>query len=166
MEQPVTKSRDLSLIDFYSVLQQEFISYYVRSKIYPKPFSEKYKNYCICKRDKIEKISEKNNLPSIFNSNSTKERCIREFFAEYGLPNFEYRDEKSKSIMGRWDSIYFFREGVKVRIKLDSEYLDLPVIKNMFSDNSVTVKVKGELEQFNYSYVSRILTDSLVDWDI
>lgn len=160
----VTKSRDLSLTDFYSILQQEFISYFVRSKIYPPEYAKKYENYCICKREKIEKIGVKNGLPSIFNSTSIRNQYIDRFFNAYGLPNFEYRDENSIRIMGKWDKIYWFSDGTSIKIRDDGGMHLSIVKKNLFNTHAVVAEVNGELRQFRYEFISRIISDSLINF--
>ncbi len=157
----VTKSRDLSLTDFYSILQKEFISYYIRSKTYPPEYAKKYENYCICKKEKIEKIGQKNSLPSIFNSQTTKDRFLDQFFNAYGLPNFEYRDDNSHRIMGRWDSVYWFGEGTSVKVRVDGDMVTAVVIKNLFTLGAVVVEIDGVTKQFNYDYVTRLITDKI-----
>jgi hypothetical protein len=164
MEELVTKSRNLSLTDFYSILQQEYISYYVRSKTYPSEYAKKYAEYCACKKDKIEKIGIKNQLPSIFNSESIKGRYIDKFFNEYGLPNFEYRDENSVRIMGKWDAVYWFSEGTSIKIRVDGEMVPTIVIKNLFNSSTIIAEVNGEVRQFSYGYVSRLISDNIINF--
>jgi len=160
----VTKSRDLSLTDFYSILQREYISYFIRSQIYPPEYAKKYTNYCICKKDKIEKIGIKNCLPSIFNMCTLKERYVDSFFNEYGLPNFEYRDENSVKIMGRYDKEYFFSEGTSIKVKTDKGVEITVVLKNLFNINKVITEINGETRQYNYEFISRIISESLINF--
>lgn len=164
MTETTVKSRDLSLTDFYSILQQEYISYYIRSKIYPAEYADKYKNYCICKKEKIEKISQKNSLPSIFNSKSIKDRFLAEFFTEYGVPNFQYRDENSVRIMGKYDKIYYFKEGVSIKIRDNGDMFTTVVVKNIASQNSIVATLNGVTRQFGYEYISRLISDNLTDF--
>jgi len=161
MEPSVIKSRDLSLTDFYSVLQQEFISYYVRSKIYPPEYAKKYDNYCICKRDKIEKIGVKNCLPSIFNMESLKSKYVDSFLNAYGMPNFEYRDENSRRIMGKYDKDYWFSAGTSIKIKTDKSIVTSLVLRNLSLINKVEVKVEGDIRKFDYAFISRLISDGL-----
>jgi hypothetical protein len=161
---PIVKSRDLSLVDFYSILQREYISYFVRSKIYPKEYAKKYENYCICKKDKIDKIGIKNCLPSIFNMVSLREKYFDDFFNDYGLPNFEYRDEISIKIMGRYDKEYFFSEGTSIKIKTDKEIVLSTVIKNLSNTHKVIAEAHGEVKPFGYEFISRIISDNLINF--
>lgn len=163
MDVDTNKSRDLSLADYYEILQKEYISYHIRAKVYPEEYANKYRKYCVCKREKIEKISNKNGLPSIFNLMSLRQRFFDEFFNLYGLPNFEYRDEKSRHIMGRWDKEYWFGTGVSIKVKTEDEILVVTVHHNITYFNRVVVNLGGELEQFDYRFITRIITDNMTD---
>lgn len=164
MTELVTKSRNLSLTDFYSILQLEYISYFIRSKIYPQEYAQKYVDYCVCKKEKIEKIGTKNDLPSIFNSTNIKEKYLDKFFSVYGLPNFEYRDDNSLRIMGHWDTVYWFTEGTSVKIRVDGNMILTTVERNLVNSNSVVVIIEGEHKTFRYEYVSRIISDNLTNF--
>jgi len=164
MNETTTKSRDLSLTDFYSILQQEYISYFIRTKIYPPEYAKKYETYCVCKKEKIEKIGMKNGLPSIFNSTSIRDRYLEKFFNAYGLPNFEYRDEASIRIMGKWDAVYWFGEGTSIKVRINGEMILTTVIKNLFNQEMVVADVNGETQPLNYAYIARIVSDNLTDF--
>jgi hypothetical protein len=163
MEQ-VVKSRNLSLADFYSILQREYIAYYVRSKIYPSEYAKKYEAYCVSKKEKIEKIGIKNGLPSIFNMQSLKDMYIDAFFNAFGLPNFEYRDDMSRKIMGKWDKEYWFGSGTTIKIKTDKDTTITTVIKNLSPSNRVIAEVNGDTKPFDYAFITRIITDSLINF--
>ncbi len=160
----VTKSRHLPLSDFYSILQLEYISYFVRSKIYPPEYAAKYSRYCDCKREKIDKIGDKNELPSIFNGEAVKNRYVDVFLNAYGLPNFEYRDENSVRIMGKWDRTYWFREGTRIKVRSDSELVHTVIVKNLVNIESVIVNINRKPEQFGYDFITRIISDKLLDF--
>jgi len=164
MTSQVTKSRNLPLTEYYSILQMEYISYYVRSVIYPGKYSEKYKQYCVLKKEKIDKIGSKNNLPSIFNNTSVRESYINKFFNPYGLPNFEYRDEESIRMMGRWDKNYWFSEGTSIQIRDNGGMVCTKIIKNLGNDNCVVAEINGFTRRFSYEFISRILTDKLINF--
>lgn len=161
---PVAKSRNLPLIEFYSILQQEYISYFVRSKIYPAEYAKKYVNYCACKKEKIEKIGTKNQLPSIFNVGSLRDQYIENFLSAYGLPNFEYRDDNSRRIMGKYDKEYWFGAGTSIKIKTAEGVIITIVTKNLSAVNKVVAEVNGEMKQFDYAYITRIISDGLINF--
>lgn len=152
-----TKSRNLQLSDFYSILQQEYICYMIRTKIYPAPYSDKYIEYCKFKKEKIDTISLRNCLPSIFKNEDTYNKYLNKIINQWGLPNFEYRDEKSKDIMGFWDKVYWFHAGTKVQIKVEDTYYTGEVVKNLTLDDKVFVKTEdGKLLTSYYICTSRL----------
>lgn len=159
-----TKSRNLPLGEFYSILQKEYISYYVRSKIYPEGYAEKYRGYCLLKYDKIMAISTNNSLPSIFTNAAYRNMYISDFINAYGLPNFEYRDDVSLKIMGRWDKMYWFGAGVSVQIKLDNFSGVSTVIKNFGLDLEAVVEFLGVTRRIPYSCLSRLVANNLFDF--
>jgi hypothetical protein len=161
---PITKSRNLPLVEFYAVLQREFISYFVRSQIYPPEYAAKYALYCICKREKIEKIGVKNALPSIFNASGLRDQYIENFLTAFGLPNFEYRDDNSRKIMGKYDKEYWFGSGVSIRVKTIDGVILTVVTKNLSTMNKVVADINGEMKQFDYAYITRIISDNLVNF--
>ncbi len=164
MGELVHKSRHLPLSEFYTKLQLEYISYFVRSMIYPGEYGERYKGYCLRKKEKIEKIGLKNALPSIFNSENIKNKYINNFFNPRGLPNFEYRDDKSRELMGHYDKVYWFSRGTTVRYEFSNEVGTSLVKFNHPKENRVTVKI-GVLDvDFGYTEISRIITESLINF--
>ena len=100
-------SRDLPLNELYTCLQLEYLSYFMRAKTYCKEFAENYRKVCLVKHEKIDKISSKNNLPSIFNDCHAKQRYLDKFLNEQGIPNFTYKDEEIREKMSCWDRHYF-----------------------------------------------------------
>lgn len=159
-----SKSRNLPISDFYTILQQEFISYFIRSKIYPEPYASKYAQYCERKKEKIEMIGLKNALPSIFTSNTIKEKYLGRFFNQYGMPNFEYRDEKSIQMMGYWDKVYYFSKGTTVRLEYGGEPTTVIVAENLPNEKKVILKMDPLKVPFSYSEVTRLITDSLINF--
>lgn len=158
------KSRDIPLSDFYTILQYEYISYYIRHKIYPQPYCEKYRKYCGFKKEKIEKISIKNSLPSIFTNKQIKEKYIKGFLNHKGLPNFEYRDDQSRSIMGFYDKVYWFSKGVSVRADFAGESSVVVILENVPKQDKVIVKMGILNVDLSYNEITRIISDSLIDF--
>ena len=151
------KSRELNLIDFYSILQKECISYLTRSIIYPDQYKKKYENFLVLKKEKVLKIGEKYSYPSIFDNQSIKTKFIEEFLPPFGLPNFEYRDDKSIQIMGYWDRVYWFGQGIEIRVKIDQEFISLPIIRNLTNISTVVVDYGGRTLQVRYECIRREL---------
>lgn len=84
------KSRNLSVAEYFLVIQREYLIADFRRKIY---FSKNDKNYyqrvMNGKREKIECIARRNNLDSIFNNVSKMEERRCELFDKSGKPKFQ-----------------------------------------------------------------------------
>lgn len=82
------KSRDISIGEYLNRLQIEYIIYELRSKIYPaSEDKEKFKQIMYFKKIKIEDISEKNDLDSIFTSTLVKKNLIDNLFKDKFVPD-------------------------------------------------------------------------------
>jgi len=147
------KSRSIPMMDYYEALQMEFLSYYIRYLTYDRvQDKEKYLDFCKKKKDSIEKISLRNNLPSLFNSEKFKEKYFNKFLNSTGLPNMSYRDKYQKVHIGYWDKKYFFKEGIIIFYR-DSEwevvenkckFMDVDSKEFIEYDDFVKVKKKGK----------------------
>lgn len=84
------KTRNLSVADYFLVIQKEYLIAEFRKKIY---FSKNDKNYyqrvMNGKREKIEMISKRNRLDNIFNNAAKMEEMRNELFDRLGKPKFE-----------------------------------------------------------------------------
>jgi len=154
------KSRDIPLADLYSCLQLEFISYFLRAKTYRRDFAASYRDVCEVKREKIEKISSRNKLPSIFNDEHAKQRYISKFFNESGIPNFTYKDDDIKGKMSCWDKFYYFQRGCSVRFKVNEDVLIGQITRND-KDNCIVsiIDENKETRELHYNNVSRIFSE-------
>lgn len=87
-------TRHLSVAEYFLQVQKEYLIADFRRKIY---FSPKDKNYwtrvCGYKKARITKISERNKLHSIFNSEEKLNELRRELFDSFGRPKFFMTDE-------------------------------------------------------------------------
>ena len=146
MTDNVHSSRDIPLSELYSHLQLEYISYFLRSKIYCRDFAENYRNVCGIKKEKIEKIATKNGLPSIFNDICCKERYLSKFFNQWGIPNFTYRDIEIEGKMGCWDRFYYFQRGCSVKFIVDDR-----VVLGYVTDNDKNTRIVSVLDDQNLS---------------
>lgn len=86
----VSKSRNLSVAEYFLVIQREYLIAEFRRKIY---FSKSDKSYyqrvMNGKREKIESISRRNNLDNIFTNASKMEERRSELFDSSGKPKFQ-----------------------------------------------------------------------------
>lgn len=84
------KTRNLSVAEYFLVIQKEYLIAEFRKKIY---FSKNDKNYyqrvMNGKREKIEMISKRNRLDNIFNNATKMEEMRNELFDRLGKPKFE-----------------------------------------------------------------------------
>ena len=84
------KTRNLSVAEYFLVIQKEYLIAEFRKKIY---FSKNDKNYyqrvMNGKREKIEIISKRNRLDNIFNNSAKMEEMRNELFDRLGKPKFE-----------------------------------------------------------------------------
>lgn len=161
------KSRNIPLSDLYSCLQLEFISYFLRAKTYCKDFAAGYGEICIAKKEKIDKISEKNHLPSIFNDDHVKQRYLDKFFNEYGVPNFTYKDDQIKSKMNCWDRHYFFQKGCSVKFLCNEELLIGQVVHNDKNTCIVTVLDENNVpHDLHYNNISRIFSEDFFSFNL
>ena len=84
------KTRNLSVAEYFLVIQKEYLIAEFRKKIY---FSKNDKNYyqrvMNGKREKIEMISKRNRLDNIFNNDAKTEEMRNELFDRLGKPKFE-----------------------------------------------------------------------------
>jgi hypothetical protein len=169
------KTRNQTLFQYLESLQTEYINAELRKKIYPivkdKRFYERTMKW---KRQKIEDIAQRNELPTIFTNSEEKSRIYEKTYTKYGLPNFLYRNESEIVEFRKWDVINYFAK--EAEVKLDEgegkvsvgTIVDNSDISAIFFDhtdvidynkNVVIVKVKGEAAQKPYliKHISRIL---------
>jgi hypothetical protein len=82
------KDRDISILEYFNVLQQEYLYFELKTKIYPSAKDKEYfRRVMHFKKSKIEDIAEKNSLDSIFISDEMMEEARSYFYNEHGVPN-------------------------------------------------------------------------------
>lgn len=115
-----TKSRHLSIFDFYKILQLECIASDLRSKFYPKIQDKEYwKKVYINKKTTVEDISSRNKvnnqpLPSIFTDDEILQTYRSEILGQGGYPKFIYKNSENEISQGYLDSQYYYSKGVDV----------------------------------------------------
>lgn len=88
-----TKTRNLSVAEYFLQLQKEYLTAEFRRKIYFNPKDKAYYQKVMgFKKEKIESIAKRNRLKSIFNDNVTLSEIQRELFTLDGKPKFEMTD--------------------------------------------------------------------------
>lgn len=158
------KSRHISVIVLYSRLQLEYLSYFLKYKITIAPYNDKFKLPCIGKRKTIERIASKNNLPSIFTSKTTLDTNVNALLNEWGIPNFEYKDNDMKEKFYKWDVFSYFRKGVGVKY-LDNGVKFGEIVYNNYNKEECEIKSlsNDKIIVLPYTRISRIFADNF--WD-
>lgn len=88
------KTRNLSIAEYFDVLQDEYMVAEFRKKIYFSPKDKSFYNRVMeHKREKIENISNRNNLDSIFNSELKRKEVQDKLFDHLGRPKFKLSDK-------------------------------------------------------------------------
>jgi len=163
----IQKSRNIPLMELYSALQMEFISYYLRSKIYCKDFVENYAKICDQKKIKINTISNRNNIPSIFSNENYKKRYLNKFLGSEGFPKFTYKDDDIKFKMQRWDKYYYYCKGTSVSFKDLDDNIILGVIEHNDKNNSIVILIDefGESKTFHYNNITRLFPENFFNFN-
>ncbi len=160
------KDRDIPITDFYTNLQLEYLSYYMRGKVYKRPEDlKKFTDICKKKREKIEGLSRKNCLPNIFNNRAYRDRYLNLFLGEFGLPQFQYRDEYQRKVKGMWDRKYYFHEGTNVKVNIDG-FIDVGiVIENDHEKGKVKVRLSMDKSEVTllYDNVQRVFPEQFFE---
>lgn len=96
----MNKERNLSIAEFFSVLQKEYLIAEFRKKIYFKK-SDKiyYQRVMDGKKEKINNIAQRNHLNSIFSDSKLYDECKKELFDSVGTPLFPFSKKD-------WESYY------------------------------------------------------------
>lgn len=89
-----TKTRNLSVAEYFDVIQREYYIAEFRKKIYYSPKDKRYYGRVMeHKREKIEDIATRNRLNSIFNSSAKAAEIRGSLFDGLGRPTFDMSEE-------------------------------------------------------------------------
>lgn len=87
------KTRNLSVAEYFHVIQKEYLIAEFRKKIYYNPKDKNYYQRVMNhKKKKIQDIASRNNLASIFNSDRKMSEIHSEIFDHLGKPKFNMSD--------------------------------------------------------------------------
>lgn len=154
------KSRNLSIYEFFEILQKEYVCAILRLKIYTKVKDKEYwKKVAEGKKATIENIAEKNHLPSIFTDKDLERDIDKKVIRDFGLPNFIYKNEDHKLAQEYYDLLYYYKRGAEVRFELYGE-TKVGVVKSYKPyQNSIVITTKDTKEDVTYTIdkVTRIL---------
>ncbi len=154
------KTRDISIIQFFEVLQKEYIVAELRKKIYPKLNDKNYYSRLMSqKKVKIEDISSRNNLPNIFNDEYTKREYYSMVYNTQGIPTFIYRDDAERRKLQGKDFEYYYSLNADVKVVTQTQTVVGKIDDTDLEANVVYVKIKGSKQTVpcHTSNVTRIL---------
>jgi len=152
------KTRDLPLYEFFVKLQEEYVIAELRRKIYSKAKDKiYYEKVMKFKKEKIDDIVLRNCLPSIFTSESTKQRYYSKIYNKSGLPNFIYKDDTERQVQYVLDVQNYYSVNSDVKVDI-GEDVEVGSISELNIDKQVVfVKINNKILDFEFSKVTRIL---------
>lgn len=157
----MNKSRDLSIVEYFEASQREYIVAELRKKIYPKRSDKTYYHKVMeGKREKILDISDRNDLPCIFNDQDSKKQMYQEVYGAGGLPNFIYRNDKDREEYERYDLEYYYHFEKDVKVKGEDGSIILGKINDVnFDERIVFVRLRKSEKTlpFEMKHVSRVI---------
>lgn len=140
------KTRNLSVAEYFLVIQREYLIAEFRKKIYfSKSDKAYYQRVMDGKRSKIEKISKRNRLDNIFNNEAKREEMWNELFDRLGKPKFE---------LSKTDVENYYATGNEF-----SFHGDIWILDQVNADGTLTLysEKKQEFETAKKDEVCRIL---------
>lgn len=153
------KTRDLSVLQLFEILQEEYIVCELRAIIYP---LQKHKDYwketMEKKKEKIVDISRRNSLPCIFDDKRIKEDYQRKVIPEVGYPKFLYRDSNQQLIQEKWDLHNYYSQGTEVKVFNDGGIEEKGIIVSVnFNRREASIKIIDTITIFGFDVITRIL---------
>jgi len=146
------KDRNLSMVEFYEMLQKEYFIAEIKSKLYPsRKQKDFYRNRVMeGKRIKILDISNKNNLPNIFDDEETKNEIRDQIYPVIGLPQFDLTNEEIK---------YYYSVESEVRVEIEDRPRIGKIIDIDFRNNVAYIKFRNSSENqpIKLNKITRIL---------
>lgn len=132
--------------DYLAALQEEYVIAELRKKIYPNIKDRNYYSRVMdAKRKKIENISDRNSLPSIF-SDTRILGVYQDKVYTWGIPFFKYRNEDHRNESWKFDMANYYSKGADIRIK-DSDGEKDAVIVNSRTLEDVLFRGNGEVDE-------------------
>jgi len=144
------KDRNLTILEYFEKLQIEYFICEIRRKIYPSPVDKRYyKKVMLMKKQKIDDISQRNNLDSIFTNDEVRIDFQKRVYPDVGMPKFDLTEQDIK---------YYYLEDTDVRVSGEKGILG-KITKADLEGYIVFVKPKGVSKDkpFPLKDVTRIL---------
>lgn len=156
----ISKSRNLSVVELFEILQSEYVVCELRAKIYP---LDKHKDYwrdlMEKKRTKIIDIAKKNALFSIFDDGRIKADYDKKIIPDLGFPNFIYKDDAQRLLQEKWDIHNYYLPNAEVTV-YDPDYSKFVrgVIKSVdFANQKIKVEINTTIKEFDLESITRVL---------
>lgn len=157
MEHYYDRSREGAHRDFLMKLQLEYLTQKLRSFIYTEEYSKVASEIARKKRLKIEELSEKFGIETIFSDGfDVADFVEKNFWNPFGLPNFQYKDEEQKRIQHNYDCWYMFYRGSRVMYRGK----EMRVLSN--NPPMRELKITDEFEQYIVTYNDITIKDNFV----
>ena len=140
------KTRNLSVAEYFHVIQKEYLIAEFRKKIYYNPKDKNYYQRVMNhKKKKIQDIARRNNLASIFNSDRKMSEIRSEIFDRLGKPKFNMSDTDIENYYATGNEFSFRGE--------------VWILDQINSDGSLTIysPKKQEYEKVTKNDICRIL---------
>lgn len=137
-------ARNISTLEYFKILQMEYILYEVRSKIYPfGKDREKFKSIMEYKKTKINDISDKNEIDSIFTNSTKKLDFLQKFNLEF----------LNNNIGTKKDKYFYYFIGSDFSFKGDV----YKMLKYDFTNEIASLENESEIITVNFNQIKRIL---------
>ena len=132
----MTKSRNLSPLDYLDRLQIEWFQNFLRNKIYIDPSERShYKRVMANKEAKIRDIAGKNEVPSIFTDTDVYRNIQKKVLGECGCPE----------TLTPLEVDYYYQPGQDVKVVADDAPVKTGRIVSFVAESHiVSVKLRGE----------------------
>lgn len=153
------KDKNQTIIEFLEALQNEYVVAELRSKIYPKQKDKRYWKDRVMqgKKDKIQQIAERNNLPTIFNDQRVKDTVYFNIYDISGFPKFVYKNDEERQELEDKDFNNYYMHNTEFKIDQNGT---IAYIKNVDSDTEIAkleVKDTGAVVERDLGEIARIL---------
>jgi len=154
------KSRNLSIYDYFKILQVEWLIADLRERIYVKQKDkDHWKLVKEGKRQKIQNIAEKNTLPTIFDDADLAETIKKTIYREQGFPAFQYKNDNQRASQEYYDMLNYFLKGVDIRAQVNGEIIVCKIHKYKPYETTLLARNldTGEIVKLEVKSCSRIM---------
>lgn len=143
------KSRNIPPLEYFEVLQEEYICAAIRYKIYPRISDKKYYQRVMeKKKDNIIDLGSRNFLTTIFDDSKLMREAYSKLLNEFGPPNFLYNPLLMKKYEENRDNLFPYK-GSLVRIKSRPDLVFIVDYVD-FEEQRVYVKEKDDQESEDF----------------